>query len=77
MVLGLEVLERLLGLLAILDEEKVLFLELRENVEQLLRLFEVHGHLVLAIAVDGFAVELGQVHATRAHVGHGGLQTLH
>ena len=46
----LELLERLLSLLAVLDEAEVLLLELGEDVEQLLRLLEVHLEFLVVVA---------------------------
>mmetsp|Transcript_19178 Transcript_19178/g.67688 ORF Transcript_19178/g.67688 Transcript_19178/m.67688 type:complete len:544 (-) Transcript_19178:228-1859(-) len=48
LVLLLELLELLFRLLAVLDEEEVALLELREDVEQLLRLLEEHRDVLAA-----------------------------
>merc|ERR1719353_1417134 len=47
----LNLLELLLRLLAVLDEEEVLLLELREDVQELLRVLEVERQLLAAVLV--------------------------
>ena len=52
-------LEGLLGLLRVLDEEEVLLLELREDVQELLRVLEVQRQLLAAVLVLPVPVEAG------------------